>query len=163
LLAALLLVKPPALTDTGRLANCTGLFLLPVLPETLADRRFVPNPDKIASRRANDSENCDSIFSNCNSSPATFEAVSDIREREVSSGLSRLIGAKVTDCVGVDKKVLIVPAEFFPFFFNELLVLRKVDMESVSLWNPKDIPLFGGTSNCLLEVDSNPAVLLVRS
>ncbi len=62
-----------------------GLLLLPELLVLTAVRLWLPIPESIASRRAKEDENCDSICSNLVSSPATLDAVSDILEMEVSS------------------------------------------------------------------------------
>ncbi len=61
-------------------------------------------------------ENCVSICSNRVSKPATFEAVSDSLDIEVSSGFGLKKGAKETDGVGVDAIVVGVPVDFFFFF-----------------------------------------------
>jgi hypothetical protein len=80
---------------------------------------------------------------------ATFDAVSDIFETDVSSGFwPYKNGAKDTELVGVEAAVGIVLLDDISFFFFKTLraVLRKVDMESLSLLNPNDIPSVAGTS-----------------
>jgi hypothetical protein len=61
-------------------------LLLPPVPSVgTDDRLWVPIPEKIASSCAKAVVNCVSIFSNHVSKPATFDAVSDMRDKEASS------------------------------------------------------------------------------
>ncbi len=107
-------------------------MLLPV-PSGTNNRLWVPVPEKIASSRAKALVICVSILSNLVSKLATFDAVSDIRDKEASSAFwEYLKGAKDTDCVGVDVAVVVVPVEFF-FLRTLRTLLRKVEIESVSL------------------------------
>jgi hypothetical protein len=89
----------------------------------------------MASKRAKEDVNCISICSNRVSKPATFEAVSDIRDTDISSAFSLVAGAKVTEWVGVVLTVFSVLMEGFSlFFFRALLaVLQKVEIASESL------------------------------
>jgi hypothetical protein len=99
-----------------------------------AARLFGFRPDSMASRRAKEEQNCVSMCTKRDSKSATLEAVSDIRDTEVSSGLVEAIGAKETECVGVEAIVGVLQLGLLPFFFKTLLtVLLKVERESVSL------------------------------
>jgi hypothetical protein len=73
----------------------------------------------MASKRAKEEENCISICSNLVSKPATFEAVSDILDTDVSSAFSLVRGAKVTEWVGVVFTVFKVLTEVFSLFSLE--------------------------------------------
>jgi hypothetical protein len=119
----------------------------------------------ITSKRAKEEVNWDSICSKRVSRPATFDAVSDKRDKEASSGLLYLIGANDSDWVGVVAIVFAVPVELVSFFFFKALlaVLRKVEIESVSLYRLMDTPSLDGTSNSTVVEDKRVAALSVRS